>query len=147
MAVTIPTSTERSICPSRTNTVSIIEPPNLEEYQRVQPHRQVHSSTFKEEMQMFMRHLETTLSIMGHVVFLKYFVTPNKAVEWILNLPQYGDYVDDTSPGPEVDLLECMLRTHWSGFIENRLLQEFEVRMYEEEAALAAKLDEEDLAF
>lgn len=96
---------------------------------------------------MFLKRIETTVSVMGFVVYLTYFVTVEKAVEWRLNLDWYGDSGDNMVVGPGIEILDSLLRTHWSGFIGDKLLKEFELRMYEEDAKLAAQADMEDLKF
>lgn len=90
---------------------------------------------------MFNRSIQTTISILGFVVYIRYFMTAQNAVEWQLDLTWYADHVDPDCAGLGIELLEAVLRVHWSGFIAQRLQEEFEARMYEQETKLSAQAD------
>lgn len=91
---------------------------------------------------MYLQRINTTVSIMGLVVYVTYFVTNQNAVEWYLNQDWYGDDGDCSIKGPGIELLEVLLRRHWSSLIKHELFEEFQDRMYEEEARLAARQDD-----
>ena len=96
---------------------------------------------------MYDTDIQTTLSVLGHVVFIEYRVTPEWAVEWWLNPGEYADPEEPEVSGPGIELLETLLRTYERHRIEEQLLSEFESRKYEYEEAMAARLALEDIPF
>lgn len=94
---------------------------------------------------MYETQIQTTLSLLGHLVFVEYRMTKEWAVEWFINLAAYPS--EDATTDSALMLLESLLRTNYSDKIEQQLLSEFEGRQYAEEQAEAAKLMEEDIPF
>lgn len=89
---------------------------------------------------MYNSDFNTSISIMGHAVYITYTVDQNWTVDWYLTPTEYAMPRDEL-PDTLVRGLECfetLLRTHWSGYIRQELLNEFEARQYEEEARLSA---------
>jgi hypothetical protein len=93
-------------------------------------------------MQMYDTHIQTTIAIRGHVIFIEYFVTKDWAVEWWLN---YGAYdLEDSATNAAFNLLDTMLRTHEHARINGILMDEFEARQYEQEQRVSALADMEN---
>jgi hypothetical protein len=115
----------------------------LEEYQWLSAFDKFMVVQSTEDCNMYDTDIQTTISIMGHIVFLEYKLSKDWAVEWWLNRGCYGDCVEPEIMAVGTELLESLLRTHWSGFIEQRLMDEFGSRQYAEEA----KLSKEDIPF
>jgi len=88
---------------------------------------------------MYDTHIQTTLSIRGHVVFIEYSMTREWAVDWWLNDAAYvsEDAVTDTG----LALLETLLRTHENQTINEMLADEFEARQYEEDQKFHAEAE------
>ena len=87
-------------------------------------------------------HIQTTLSIRGHIVFIEYSVTPEWAIDWWLNPGAYE--TEDPSTVAALELLDSLLRTHEHATIREQLMDEFEARQYEEDQRLSALADMED---
>ena len=80
---------------------------------------------------MYNTHIQTTISILGHIVFIEYMVTEEWAIEWWLS-----------------DQLVCsLLRAHYADKIYEILLTEFESRQYNQEQAYAATFANADIPF
>jgi len=94
---------------------------------------------------MYNTQIQTTLSIMGHLVFIEYTVTEEWAVEWYVNMGAYHIANATTSMG--LDLMELLLRTNHAEKIEQQLFSEFEHRQYEEEQKVIALAEQEDIPF
>ena len=95
---------------------------------------------------MYNRPIETTVSVLGFVVYLRYFVTVQNAVNWELHPLWYQDE-NMEEPSRGIELLETCLRVHWDASIQEQLYIEFEERMYEQEAKLAAQAQKQDIPF
>ena len=91
---------------------------------------------------MYNTHIQTTLGIRGHVVFIEYMVTEEWALSWWLNLGAYEDCIPNDEA---VRLLETLLRTFEEERIEHQLMSEFESRKYAEEQKFIA--NDEDIPF
>jgi len=94
---------------------------------------------------MYNTQIQTTLSIMGHLIFIEYEVTPEWAVEWYLTDGAYDN--DNAAIDSGIDLLDVMLRAYHCGEIETKLITEFESRKYEEEQKFVALTEQEDVTF
>lgn len=94
---------------------------------------------------MYDTHIQTTLSIRGHVVFIEYMMTPEWALDWWLNEAAYE--TEDASTVAALELLTTMLRCHEATRIETQLYTEFESRQYEMEQRASAELAKEDIPF
>jgi hypothetical protein len=88
---------------------------------------------------MYDTHIQTTLSIRGHIVFIEYAVTPDWALDWWLNDAAYP--AEDAVTDAGLALLETLLRTHEHKAIKKMLIDEFEARQYEEEQKFLAEAD------
>lgn len=94
---------------------------------------------------MYNTQIQTTLSIMGHLIFVEYEVTPEWAVEWYLTDGAYDN--ENAAIDSGIDLLDVLLRAYHSEEIEAKLITEFESRQYEEEQKIIALAQIEDIAF
>jgi hypothetical protein len=95
---------------------------------------------------MYNTDIQTTISILGYLVFVEYRVTESWAIEWWLTPGVYDDKNrNEAAPGAE--LLETLLRAHHSIQIENILSSEFESRQYEQEQMYAAETAKTDIPF
>lgn len=83
---------------------------------------------------MYNTHIQTTISILGHIVFIEYMVTQEWAIEWWLS--------DEGS-----ELVCSLLRAHYADKIYEILLSEFESRQYNQEQAYAATFANADIPF
>lgn len=94
---------------------------------------------------MYDTHIQTSVSIRGHIVFLEYTVTPEWAVEWWLNAGVYN--CEEAGAATALDLMQTLLRTYEHKDIEQILLSEFEDRQYHQEQAITKAVNEEDIDF
>lgn len=96
---------------------------------------------------MYNTHIQTTLSLMGRLVFIEYIVTEEWAVEWYLNIDAYMHESESAATEAALELLELLLRVNHSDKIEEQLTSEFESRQYEEEQRILTLAAEEDIPF
>ena len=88
---------------------------------------------------MYNTHIQTTISILGHIVFIEYMVTEEWAIEWWLS--------DEGSEQFDRQLVCSLLRAHYADKIYEILLTEFESRQYNQEQAYAATFADADIPF
>lgn len=96
---------------------------------------------------MYNTDIQTTLSVLGHIVFIEYRATEEWAIEWWLNPGEYADPAEPDEAGPGIELLEALLRTYERNRIEEQLLNDFESRKYAHDESLAAQFANEDIPF
>lgn len=80
--------------------------------------------------------IQTSVTILGYLVFLEYSVDQNDSIEWHLNAGHYGHLEDST-----VKCLDTLLRLHYGRHILNELRLDFRGKAYEHEQVMNAKLD------
>jgi hypothetical protein len=88
---------------------------------------------------MYDADIQTSINIDSFVIYLEYRVTAEEAVEWGLNPGMYGR---------ELKVLEHFLRTWYSTEVEKEIIDDFQARLYAQEAAEAATYSlKEDIPF
>jgi len=81
----------------------------------------------------------TVILLHGLSVYIIYSVTADNKIAWWLDLD------DEEQKDTNLMLLEFLLRKHYSAKIENEIREEYQAKIYAEEQAYIARL--EDLPF